>query len=455
MLQLSKLLYSRGFHVTFVNTEHNHRRLLETRGSAFFDSLPLGFEFESIPDGLPDDVGATRDIPALCDSLSKNSTAPFRELVNRLNERTPPVSCVVSDGVMAFTLEVADELGIPDVLFWTPSACGVLAYVNYQLLAQRGLVPLKDSSDLKSGYLDTTVDFITGLNKNIRLKDLPSFIRTTDTNNIMFNFLSKEASKIRKASALLINTFDDLEHDALAALSPLTPNLFTVGPVNLLTPHITQNKRVLENINANLWAEQSEWAGWLDSREPNSVLYVSFGSLTVMTPDQLTEFAWGLAMSGVPFLWVIRPDLVSENPTAGFSKFMEETKDRGMLIGWCNQEQVLQHPSIGGFLSHVGWNSMLESLSNGVPMICWPFFAEQQTNCFYACEEWGVGMETDSEVKREEVEKLVREAMGGEKGKEMKRKAMEWRLKAEEATQPGGPSFRNVERLIQVLLQKK
>ncbi|CAN1150007.1 7-deoxyloganetin glucosyltransferase [Linum perenne] len=455
MLQLSKLLHSHGFHVTFVNTVYNHRRLLKSRGAAFFESLPSDFRFESIPDGLDDEddvEDATQDIPSLCDSTSKNCVGPFRELVAKLSETGPAVSCIVSDGSMAFTLEVAKEVGVPEALFWTPSGCGVLAYVNYHVLAERGMFPLKDSSYMNNGYLDTTVDFIPGLKKNIRLKDLPSFIRTTDPNDIMFNFIKREIPKGRQASAVLVNTFDLLEQEVVEALSSFFPNLLTIGPLNLLLHQVSQNN--LKDISTNLWAEQSECVHWLDKKEPNSILYVNFGSITVMTPDQMTEFAWGLAMSKKPFLWVIRPDLVSKNSTGNNlslpDEFVEETKDRGMLVGWCNQEQILKHPSIGGFLSHMGWNSTIESLTYGVPMICWPFFAEQQTNCFYACEEWGVGMEIDPEVKREEVEKLVKEVMGGEKGKDMKRKAMEWKMKAEEAIKPGGSSYRNVERLIEV-----
>ncbi|CAN0853396.1 7-deoxyloganetin glucosyltransferase [Linum grandiflorum] len=460
MLQLAKLLYSQGFYVTFVNTEYNHRRLLKSRGDAFLDSLPSGFDFQSIPDGLggEEEGDATQDIPSLWDSTSKNCLVPFRELVSKLNETDagPPVSCIVSDGVMAFTLEVAKELGIPEALFWTPSGCGVLAYVNYHVLAEKGLVPLKDSSD---GYLDTTIDFIPGLNKNMRLKDFPTFIRTTNPGDtIMFNFIEKEILKVRQASALLVNTFDPLEQEVVAALSAFSPNLLTIGPLNMLV-HQVANNDILKNVNTNLWVEQSECVQWLDTKEHGSVLYVNFGSITVITPEQMTEFAWGLAMSKRPFLWVIRPDLVSRNSEGNLpvvpAEFVEETKDRGMLVRWCNQEQILKHPSIGGFLSHMGWNSTLESLSYGVPMICWPFFAEQQTNCFYACEEWGVGMEIDPEVKRDEVKKLVIEVIDGEKGKEMKKKATEWKLKAEEAIQPGGSSFRNVERLVEVLSKKK
>ncbi|CAN1150049.1 7-deoxyloganetin glucosyltransferase [Linum perenne] len=465
MLHVAKLLHSSGFHVTFVNTEYNHKRLLKSwevvgSGGGMITSLPPAFHFESIPDGLPpsENIDTTQDIPSLCESIPKNFLAPFRDLVYKLNDavEVPRVSCILSDAAMPFTLDLARELGIPDALFLTPSACANLAFLSYPVLVDRGLVPLKDSSYLTNGYLETTIDCIPGLNKDIRMKDLPTFVRTTDPNDIVFNFCVDELARIPEGSTLIMNTFDSLEEKALASLSPICPNLLTVGPLNLLLDQVKEEK--LKKINTNLWVEHPESLEWLDTQEPNSVLYVNFGSITVMTPDQLTEFAWGLAKSEKPFLWIIRSDLVSGNSAGALSvpaKFVEETKGRGLIAGWCNQEQVLKHPSIGGFLSHMGWNSTLESLSNGVPMICWPFFADQQTNCFYAYKEWGIGMEIDPEVKREEVEKLVKEVMGGEKGKEMKRKAMEWKVKAEEAIRPSGSSFQNMEKLIEILLHNK
>ncbi|CAL1388335.1 unnamed protein product [Linum trigynum] len=130
-----------------------------------------------------------------------------------------------------------------------------------------------------------------------------------------------------------------------------------------------------------------------------------------MTPNQLSEFAWGLARSEKPFLWVVRPDLVFGDSGALPHSFLDETKDRFLLVDWCSQEQIQNHSSVDGFLSHMGWNSTIESLSYGVPTICCPFFAGQQTNCFYACNEWGVGVEINPNVKREEVE-----VMSGKRG---------------------------------------
>uniref|UniRef100_A0A2P2IQX9 Glycosyltransferase N-terminal domain-containing protein n=1 Tax=Rhizophora mucronata TaxID=61149 RepID=A0A2P2IQX9_RHIMU len=149
IFKLAKLLHLNGFHITFVNTEYNHKRLIKSRGSNSREGLP-DFRFEAIPDGLPPidaDADATQDVPALSDSTSRTCLAPFRNLLSRINDSdVPPVTCIVSDGSMSFTLKAAQEFGIPEFLFWTPSACGVLAYTQYHLLVERGLTPLKGTS---------------------------------------------------------------------------------------------------------------------------------------------------------------------------------------------------------------------------------------------------------------------------------------------------------------------
>ncbi|XP_077214019.1 7-deoxyloganetin glucosyltransferase-like [Tasmannia lanceolata] len=450
MLKVAKILHTRGFYITFVNTEFNHKRLLKSRGPDSLKGLE-DFRFRTITDGLPpSDSDATQDIPALCDSTSKNCLAPFRNLVTELNDTpgAPPISCIVSDGVMSFTLDVAEELRIPEVLFWTTSACGLWAYIHYRQLIERGLTPLKDESYLTNGYLDTRIDWIPGM-KDIRLRDLPSFFRTTDPNDIMLHFPLREAERAYRASAVIINTFEDLESEVLYGLRGMFPRTCTIGPLSLLSNQISDPQ--LNSMGSNLWKEDTKCIEWLDTKEPKSIVYVNFGSITVMTPHQMTEFAWGLANSKQPFLWIIRPDLVRGDSAILPPDFLNETKGRGLLTSWCPQEEVLCHPSVGVFLTHCGWNSMLETISGGVPVICWPFFAEQQTNCRFACADWGIGMEIDNDVKRDEVERLVRELMEGEKGKEMRNKAMEWKVKAEKATTKGGSSYVNIDKLVSVL----
>ncbi|KAF2291565.1 hypothetical protein GH714_025679 [Hevea brasiliensis] len=214
--------------------------------------------------------------------------------------------------------------------------------------------------------------------KGIRLRDIPSFIRTTDPEDGMLEFIISETKRAQKATAIILNTFDALEHDVLSALSPLLPPVYSIGSLQLLLNNVKDED--LKLIGSNLWKEESGCLEWLDSKKPNSVVYVNFGSITVMTSEQLVEFAWGLANSNKTFLWVIRPDLVA-----------------------------------------------------GIPR----------------CKEWGIGMEINSNVKRDEVESLVIELMDSDKGKQMKKKAMEWRKMAEEAAASSdGSSFQSLNNLI-------
>ncbi|GKB45236.1 7-deoxyloganetin glucosyltransferase-like protein [Tanacetum coccineum] len=447
MLKLSKILNSKGFHITFVNTQFNHQRLLKSQGSDILNRYP-SFQFETIPDGLPppENLDATQDLASLFKSSSENCLEPFKRLLTKLNATTLPVSCIVSDGAMSFTLDAAEELSIPDVLFWTPSACGFLGYTHYITLREKGLIPLKDPADLTNGYLDTIVDCIPSM-QGMRLKDMPTLLRTTNPEDILINFLIRETSRSKSASAIVLNTFDELESDVLNELSSIYPRVYTIGPLHTIANSLVNNDFQL--LGSSLWKEETECLEWLDSKEPNSVVYVNFGSITVITPEQLNEICWGLANSSQTFLWVIRPDLVSGNCQILQKEFMEATNDRRLLASWCPQEKVLNHPSVGGFLTHSGWNSTLESICSGVPMICWPFFAEQQTNCWYSCNRWGIGMEMDSDVNRKQIEKLVRTLMVEKKGEDMRRMARIWKKKSESSS-----SWSNIDNLInQVLLR--
>jgi hypothetical protein len=302
--------------------------------------------------------------------------------------------------------------------------------------------------------LDTVIDWIPGMG-DILLRDLPTFLRTTDPNDIMFKYVIESVERAPRASAIVIHTFDALEQQVLDALSPMFPRVYAIGPLQLLHNHSHNDQDPLKSIGYNLWIEETECLHWLNSKPPNSVLYVNFGSIIVMTPQQLSEFGWGLANSKHPFLWIIRPDLVVGESTVLPPEFIVETKERGLIASWCPQEEVLNHPSIGGFLTHCGWNSIVESVTAGVPMLCWPFFADQQTNCKYTCDDWGIGMEIDNDANREEVAKIVRELMEGDMGKKMKNKALEWKNLSEEATGTRGSSSINLNNLVnEVLLSK-
>ncbi|XP_059449601.1 7-deoxyloganetin glucosyltransferase-like [Corylus avellana] len=453
MLKFANLLHGKGFHITFVNTEFNHKRFLKSGGLNSLDGLP-DFQFETIPDSLPpSDSNATQDIDALCKSIMENFLAPFSNILLKLNttiaSNNPPVTCIIADGFMAFTHTAARELGIPLVMLFTISACSLMGFMQFPFLRDKGLTPLKDESYLTNGYLDTVLDWVPGM-REIRLRDLPTSIRTTDPNDAFFKMAADAVERAPKASGVVVHTFDALEQEVLDALSPMFPCVYAIGPQQLLLNHSSNDS--LKSIGYSLWNEETECLDWLSFKAPNSVIYVNFGSIAVITPQQLAEFGWGLANSKLIFLWIIRLDLVVGDSLILLPEFVEETKGRGLISSWCPQEEVLNHSFIGGFLTHCGWNSITESVSAGVPMLCWPFFGDQQTNCKYVCNEWGIGMEICNGAKSGEVEKIVREFMDEKKNKEMKKKVMEWKKLAEEATGPHGSSSINLDKLVNEVL---
>ncbi|KAK7333808.1 hypothetical protein VNO80_30587 [Phaseolus coccineus] len=452
-MKFANFLHCMGFHITYVNTEFNHNRFVRSHGADFVKGLP-DFVFEAIPDGLPpSDKDATQDVPMLSDATRKNCYGPFKDLVLKLksSENVPPISCIIADGVMGFASKVAKDLGIPEVQIWTASACGFVGHLQYHDLIQRGIVPFKDENFEIDGTLDQSLDWIPGM-KNIRLKDIPSFIRTTTLDNIMFDFFLHEARNCLRSSSIIINTFEDLEGETLDALRAANPNIYTIGPFDLLGRHFPETEKGFMSAGSSLWKNDSNCLTWLDKWEPNSVIYVNYGSITTMSNDNLKEFAWGLANSKLPFLWIQRADIVADDSATLPQEFFDEIKDRGYITSWCIQEKVLSHPSVGVFITHSGWNSTIESISAGVPMICWPFFSEQHTNSRYVSANWGIGMEVNRNVKREEITKLVTEMLKGEKGMQMRQKSLELKKKAIRATDIGGSSYNDFYKFMKEVL---
>ncbi|CAH1454461.1 unnamed protein product [Lactuca virosa] len=446
MLKLAQLLHHKGLQITFINTEFIHKRLLKSGGVHSLDGSN-GFQFASIPDSIPRSSEDDEAKELLIPYVETHLLTPFLDLATKLS--TPP-TLIISDGFMSvFTIDAAQKLGIPVMLYWTLSACGFMGFYQTKSLMEKGLTPLKDESYLTNGFLETIVDWIPGM-KGIQLKHLPII----DPWHKLFRFCMEVPQNAHKVSYNIIHTFDTLETSLLDILSSMIPHVYTVGPVQLLLNQIHAKERQAKMSNFNgysLWKEETECLQWLESKELNSVIYVNYGSSTVMSLQDLIEFGWGLANSNHYFLWIIRSDLVVGESAVLPPEFEEVIKKRGFIASWCPQEKVLEHPSVGGFLTHGGWGSTIESLTAGVPMICWPYLWDQLTNCRYICKEWEVGMEMEKDVKREEVSKLVQELMG-EGGHVMRKKAMEWKAKATAATAANGSSSLNVNNLIEEII---
>ena len=298
--------------------------------------------------------------------------------------------------------------------------------------------------------MDLLVKSLPGMEGFLRRRDLPGFCRVDDIYEPKLQLMNFETRQNTRAHAAILNTFEDLEGPILSHIRTQIPNLYSIGPLHShLKSRLETKIKEFSESSGSLWEEDRSCLTWLDSQPPKSVIYVSFGSITIITRDQLLEFWHGLVNSGQRFLWVMRPDSITGND--GESKIpmeLEEgTKARGYTVDWAPQEEVLNHLAIGGFVTHSGWNSTLESIVAGVPMICWPYFGDQLTNSRFVSEVWKIGLDMKDTCDRVVIEKMVRDVMDVKK-EELLEKADQMAKLARKSVSEGGSSYCNFERLV-------
>ncbi|XP_011076758.1 7-deoxyloganetic acid glucosyltransferase-like [Sesamum indicum] len=439
-LKLAELLCLAHIDVTFLVTDHIHARLLRHSNiQTRFSSYP-GFRIQTISDGLPEAHPRGDRFLELFDSLKSKTKPLFKEVL-----RCGGFSCVIADGILGFTCDVANEVRVPIFYIRTISAACLWVFFCIPKIIEAGEIPFEGDD------LDILVKSVPGMERYLRRRDLPSFCRSGDLADPNIQLYKTESEENPRAYGLILNTFEELEGPILAEMRSMCPNIYTIGPLHAhLKAKLAAKATSPTAFSNSLWEEDRSCIAWLDSQPPKSVIYVSFGSLAVTTSNQLMEFWHGLVNSGQRFLWVIRPDSIaaksweSEVPV----ELSKATKERGYIVGWTPQEEVLAHPSVGGFLTHSGWNSTLESIYEGVPMICWPYFIDQQVNSRLVEEAWKLGLDMKDTCDRSIIEKMVRSLMDVGKEKFLER-ADQMAKSAKRCLSNGGSSHNNFERLVE------
>ncbi|CAK7339524.1 unnamed protein product [Dovyalis caffra] len=288
--------------------------------------------------------------------------------------------------------------------------------------------------------------------KAVRVEDVVDPM--LDRSNQQYLEYVRMGMDIPKCNGILLNTWEDLQHKTLEALrdEELLGQLFRV-PLYPVGPLMRPTKP-LDQRSGELFL-------WLDNQPNESVIYVSFGNGGTLSIEQMVELAWGLELSRQRFIWVVRPPTRKTRDGSFFTVesgevnsmasyfpegFLDRIQDVGLVIqDWAPQVDILNHPSIGGFLSHCGWNSMLESISNGVPMIAWPLYVERRMNAALLTEELGVAMRSnilasEGVVGREEIEMTIRTIMGDKEGTKIRKRVKELKCSAERTLSEGGSS---------------
>ncbi|XP_059625233.1 UDP-glucose iridoid glucosyltransferase-like [Cornus florida] len=426
MLQLGTTLHSMGLSITVAHTQFNSPN----------PSKHPDFIFLPIQDGLTVTNTSSGDLISLVKTLNINCEVPFQECLAQMMDQNQDqhgkVACIIYDTLMYFSEAVANHLKLPSIVLRTSGAYSGLAYRAILQLQAEGLhIPIQDS---------VLQDLVPGLHP-LRFKDLP-----LSNFGPLENLLQLVAivSNNRTSSAIIWNTMDYLECPSLTQLQQqYKVPLFSVGPLHKISPASS----------SSLLEEDTNCISWLDKQVLNSVIYVSLGSLASLGEAALTEMAWGLANSNQPFLWVVRPGSIRGSEWIELlpETFKAKFGDRGYIVKWAPQGKVLAHGAVGGFWSHCGWNSTLESICEGVPMICWPCFGDQKVNARYLSCEWRIGLELEH-MERGNIERAVRRLMVDKEGEEMRQRAMDLKEKAEVCIRKGGSSYNSLNDLKEIIL---
>lgn len=442
-LRLAKLLAFKGLFVTFSTTEAAARMMQEATDSITNTPTPIGkgkLRFDSFSDGSDINYSKPFDHELWMEQFTKYGPQAVAHLIARLAGEGRPVSCIIGNPFMPWVVDVATDMSIPCAILWVQSCAVFSAY--YHHCHGMAEFPTSAASNLNVQLPGMPV---------LCAHELPSFLLENTVYKVVTEALLNQFKNMSKASWVMVDSFEELEKpviQSIAGLSPVTP----VGPLFRSIQGVDSS-----SVRGDMW-RASECIGWLDSHPPSSVVYISFGSVVFLESDQMEEIAWGIRNSGRPFLWVVKP---RENTTdTRLPKgFLEETGGRGMVVKWCPQERVLSHPSVACFVTHCGWNSSMESLCCGVPVIGFPQWGDQVTNAKFLEEVHGVGFRLGygkkSLVLREEVERCINEIMGsGSRAEEVKKNALKWKNAAAEAVAEGGSSDKNIQDIVDDIRQK-
>ncbi|KAL3825890.1 hypothetical protein ACJIZ3_021919 [Penstemon smallii] len=415
-INLALKLASNGFKITFVHTEFTHQMLSkahqdgvddEEEATNFFSKARksgLDITYKTISDGFSLEYDRILNFNEYWESMLHDFPSRVDELIGDIIKSSDSslVPFLVADTFYSWPSTIANKYNILNISFWTQPALVFSIAYHLDLLKQYGNFPSKGNDQ------EEQIDYIPGVGP-ISSKDLMSYLQDKDTTTIVHQIVYKAFDQVKFADFVLINTVNELENGTLLALNENQPT-FAIGPINFSTDFT----KVI--VPKSLWVE-SDCTEWLNAKPTGSVLYVSFGSLAQSNKELTEEIAHGLLISEVNFIWVLKTD--TDVLPDGFKN---DIKDRGMIVSWCNQNAVLSNSGIGGFLTHCGWNSILESIWCGVPMICYPFFADQPTNRKLVVDDWKIGINLcdGARVNRDEVAEKIKRIMCIETSKSLR-----------------------------------
>nr|AFJ52930.1 UDP-glycosyltransferase 1 [Linum usitatissimum] len=460
-IDMAKIFASRGVKVTIVTTPLNvpffSKTISKHSESTGSEIRIRTLKFPTAEFRLPEGCENTEVITSLnlgWETFSKFllASTKLQESLEKLLEEARP-DCLVADMFFPWATDSSEKFGIPRLLFHGTSffSLSVMDVVSrYE--------PHKDvSSDTEPFEVPGGIPDRIMLTK----RQLPaSAVTPGQEDSFLWEFFERVSESNSHGYGTVVNSFYELEPGyADYYRNVLGRKSWHVGPVSLCSADVDDKA----NRGKESSIDREHCLNWLDSKEPMSVVYICFGSVANFSVEQLREVATGIEASGQQFIWVVRKNRQNDNDTEDWlpEGFEERTKGRGIIIrGWAPQVFILEHVSIGAIVTHCGWNSTLEAISAGLPIVTWPVMAEQFYNEKFVTDvvKIGVGVGAaqsplGATIEGVKVEKAIRRIMltGDEEVEEMRRRAKNLGEMARKAVEKGGSSYRDLDALIEEL----
>ncbi|XP_058739987.1 mogroside IE synthase-like isoform X2 [Vicia villosa] len=418
MLQFSKLIQHQGVKVTLVTPLSNYKNL---------PKVPSSISIETISDGF-DQVTTPKSFKHYLSQFWEVGSQSLADLIINLNGRpNNHVDCVIYDSFMPWCLDVAKRFGIIGAAYLTQNLAMNSIYYHVHL------------GKLKPPFAEQVIS-LPAL-PQLQHRDMPSFYFTYEQDPTYLDLVVAQFSNIENADWILCNSFFELEKEVSDWTMKIWSNFRTIGPS---IPNTFLDKKIKDDEDYGVSEFKSEESiEWLNNKPKRSVVYVSFGSMAALNEEQIEEVAHCLKDCGSYFLWIVKTSEETKLP-----KDFEKKSENGLVVAWCPQLKVLAHEAIGCFVTHCGWNSTLEAVSLGVPIVAMPLWSDQGINAKLVVDVWKVGIRGSIDekeiVRKEALRNCICEIMESDKSTEIMNSVMQWKNLAAKAVSEDGSSYKNM-----------
>ncbi|GLJ48550.1 hypothetical protein SUGI_1024200 [Cryptomeria japonica] len=426
MMHLAWKLISDGFLITFLNTEASHERMIKAKKNKDMHHNSERIRMISVPGGLTTEVvrAENQDHGAsvfFADVENTLGPSVIDKLIREINEKDEEqkITCIIADVWTCFGLHKVAELHHISLAALHTSLVSTFAIRFFcPKLVSLGLLPSDGipKEDAIQKYLPSMPP--------LHSAHLPWLYG----GEYLFQHGIRMGKEMANIEWILFSTFYELEPGVADDLSKEV-GVYPIGP--LISPEFLDGDRNMSTMaTPSFWENDMECLEWLENQSERSVIYVSFGSVAMLNNRQVEELALGLEATQRPFLWVVRSDLTDGATAVLPAGFLDRVRDRGCIVSWAPQLGVLSHPSIACFVTHCGWNSVQESITMGVPMLCWPYFADQFIKSTYVVHVWKVGLplkaNNDGLIEKEEFRRAIERLVATEEGMTIREETKKW-----------------------------